>query len=147
MKHMTTQQRRQINIGTAARHRVGYDERYTSALTELCVELRCVVANSWISPACVRRLDKRNHRCSHDYDREGLGIHEVDHPLWLRWPDGQWGLLSQTYGDWTDKVQAKRPDLTCIHLGLAPYGHGTTATLIIGADGPPVARSGWWPLS
>jgi len=145
---MTTEQRH-AEITRRAAYLYGHSHEYTAALIQLCDDLGCMIGKSWTNVGCVRRLDKRTHKCSHDYDpKQGFNnISEVDHPLWLRWPDGQWGLLSQTYGDWTDKVQVKRPDLTCIHLGLAPYGHGTTATLVIGADGPPVARSGWWPLS
>ena len=134
---MTTQQRH-AEITRRAAYLYGHSPEYTAALIELCDDLGCTIAPSQPNTWCVRRLDNRTHKCSHNLLPEGLCLGEVDHPLWLRWPDGQWALLSQTYGDWTDKVQAKRPDLTCIHLGLAPYGLGTIATLIIGADGPPL---------
>lgn len=146
MKQLTTKQRH-AEIARRAAYLYGRSPEYTAALIELCDDLGCMIAPSQPNTWCVRRLNKRTHTCSHNINwKEGLGLSEVDHPLWLRWPDGQWALLSQTYGDWTDKVHAKHADLTCLDLGLAPYGLGTIATLIIGADGPGPADDGWSEL-
>ena len=47
--------------------------------------------------ACWDRLHNRRHRCTHPDRRAALPYDVVDHAQWLRWPDGSWAILSQTY--------------------------------------------------
>jgi len=129
-------------LTTRLRNLYNASPEYATALLDLCDRFGCTVVDG-PSNRCVHRLNRRTHHCMHGYDPTAIFGFLVDHPVWLRWPEGQWALLSQTYGapvsGWLESLGAAHT-LDTFVIGAAPYGYGTTGVIIVGSDRPHIAE-------
>lgn len=112
------------------------DPNYLPALETFCNARGYIAVDAdW---QCLRRLANPRHKCSHDADDNwrSFNTRTLDHLVRLKARNSShWALLGQPYDldrALADRLVTESGADRWEHCGPAPYGHGTSAVLIVG---------------